>query len=310
MNSKTVALFGATGQIGLPMARHLLKNGHQVVAVSRNRTSNNSDQLEQIENLGARLVFCPDLEDVDTIAAALIGCDTVVAAVRAEKHFLEQTEPRLLTAARQAGVQRFVPNEFGVHTHAVAFGAGEIFDRKKKFQELLFASGLQWTLFYNGGIFDYFLPNLRFFDKITTFGNLELPIYTHHIEDIGIIAARAVVDDRTADKCVQMDYNALSQNRMLKLLKKFWRDHPFEYQHYSTEYILEMKAKADDRITAKKGAETDRERWGINYVCYVLGQLAAFTPLTLRASDLYPDHVCIKPEQVLQDPAFVFEATK
>ena len=40
---------------------------------------------------------------------------------------------------------------------------------------LLFESGIGWTLYYNGGIFDYFLPNLRFFRKITTFGDLDLP---------------------------------------------------------------------------------------------------------------------------------------
>jgi uncharacterized protein YbjT (DUF2867 family) len=308
MDSKTVAVFGATGQIGYPLARYVLKNGHRVVAISRSRTSRNADRLAQLEKQGARLVFCPDLHQVDKVAALLEGCDTLVASVRAGKQFLEETQPRLLTAAARAGVQRFVPNEFGVHTQAVALGSGDIFDRKKKFQELLFASSLQWTLFYNGGIFDYFLPNLRFFDQITTFGNLELPIYTHHIEDIGQIAARAVVDDRTANKCVQMDYNALTQNQMLDLLKTYWPDYPFVYQHYSTEYITEMKETADNRITAKKGSETDKERWGINYVVYVLGQLAAFNDVTLRATDLYPAHVCITPAQVLKNPAFVFEA--
>ena len=147
------------------------------------------------------------------------------------------------------------------------------------------------------------------FEKITTFGDLDLPIYTHHINDIGAVAALAAADDRTANQCVQMDFNALTQRKMLELLKECWPDYPFEYTHYSTEYILEMKETAGDEITAKKGAETDRERWGINYVVYVAGQLASFNNLTLRASELYPDYSCIQPIDALRDTHFVFEST-
>jgi hypothetical protein len=48
------------------------------------------------------------------------------------------------------------------------YGVGTLFEARKKFQEQVFASGLEWTLIFPGGIFDYFLPNLRLFEKITT----------------------------------------------------------------------------------------------------------------------------------------------
>lgn len=60
----------------------------------------------------------------------------------------------------------------------------------------------------SASIFDYFVLNLRFFDKITTFGDLDMPIYTHEIQDIGRCAAMALTDDRTLNKCVKMDWNA------------------------------------------------------------------------------------------------------
>lgn len=304
---KCVAVIGATGQVGMPLAHSLLDQEHQVIAISRARSAHNASRLAELERNGARSVFCEDLTQVDRVAEILQDCDTLVVCARAEKEFLLDVQPKVLKAAVKAGVKRFVPNEFGVHTQNIEFGAGVIFDYKKQFQKLLFASGLEWTLFYNGGIFEYFLPNLRFFEKITTFGNLDIPIYTHHIQDIGHIAARVVVDGRTANRCVQMDYNALSQKEMLALLKKHWPDYPFEYRHYSTEYILHMKEHATDEITAKKGTETDRERWGINYVCYVAGKLAAFNDETLRTSELFPDYICVKPEEALKDPEFVFE---
>ncbi|CAB5124505.1 Isoflavone reductase homolog P3 (EC [Olavius algarvensis associated proteobacterium Delta 3] len=307
MSKKHVAVIGATGQVGTPLTRGLLKEGHQVTAIVRGRSQDNAPKLADHETLGAKVVVCPNMQNVDSVAYALTGCDTLVASVPATKTVILESEPVWLKAAVKAGLERFVPNEFGCHTRALEMGDGEIFDRKKRFHELLFDSGIGWTLFYNGGIFDYFLPNLRFFRKITTFGNLDLPIYTHDIEDIGYIAARSITDDRTLNKCVQVDYNALTQHDMLAMLKKYWPDYPFEYEHFSSEYIIEMKENAGDDISAKKGAETDKERWGINYVIYVIGKLAGFTEETLRATELFPEYVCKRPEAPLSDPKFVFE---
>jgi|GEM_PF-5059155 len=90
---------------------------------------------------------------------------------------------------------------------------------------------------------------------VDTFGNLELPIYTHDIEDIGYLAAMAMTDDRARNKCVQLDYNALTQSEMLAQLKQNWPDTPFEYEHFSTEYIIEQKEHSGDEVTAKKGSD-------------------------------------------------------
>jgi NmrA-like family len=64
--------------------------------------------------------------------------------------------PRILQPAVAAGVRRFVPDEFGVHTKGLAYRVGTLFDAKKTFQETLWTSGLEWTLIFTGGIFDYF----------------------------------------------------------------------------------------------------------------------------------------------------------
>jgi hypothetical protein len=307
MDKKHIAVIGATGQVGTPLTKGLLKEGHAVTILTRGRTADNESKLAGHENLGAKVIVCAEMQNVDSVADALKGCDTLVACVPGSKSIIQQSEPIWLKAAVKAGVKRFVPTEFGSHTQAIEMGDGEIFDYKKRFHELLFASGIGWTLYYNGGFFNYFLPNLRFFDKITTFGNLDLPIYTHDIADIGYIGALAITDDRTLNKCVQVDYNALTQNEMLALVKKYWPDYPFEYEHFSSEYIIEMKEKAGDEISAKKGAETDKERWGINYVNYVIGKLAAFNEQTLRATELFPDYVCKRPEEAISDPKFMFE---
>lgn len=305
---QTVALIGINGQVGTPLAQNLLALGHELIALVR--PESNNTELSRWETAGVIIRPVADMADVDTVAEALTGAETLICAVPASKHIITELEPIWLEASLKAGINRFVPSEFGSHTQNIAVSEGVMFDSKKWLHKKIFESGIGWTLFYNGGFFDYFLPNLRFFQEITTFGDLSFPIYTHDINDIGRFAALALTDDRTLNHCVQMDYSALSQQEMLDHLRANYPEAPFVYKHYSSAYINRARYQSSDKITAKKGAETDQERWGINYVNYVQNKLVAFNESTLRATDLYPDFQLSRtPEQALADPAFVFEAS-
>lgn len=310
MEKKSVLVVGATGQIGTTLTKALLRLGHDVKALVRSRDEKNEVKLRLYESFGAKVEVASSNNDVEELAQSMQGYDTVVICTPANEYTISTLGPIYLEAALKAGVKRFVPNEFGTHTRGIEFGAGILFDYKKKLQEKIIASGINYTFFYNAGIFDYFLPNLRFFDGIVTFGNLQNPIYTHHIDDIGLVAALSITDERTVNKCVQMDYNAISQEKMLELVKTFWSGIEFKHTHYDEEYITKMKHESTDEISAKQGKETDRERWGINYVNYVLCKLASFTDETLRASELFPQVVCKRPEEVIADKNFMFENTK
>lgn len=303
-----IAVIGATGQVGMSLSRALHRLGHEVRAVSRGRSASNRQQLDTLETLGMQPVFLEDLRDINGMAAILTGCDVAVVTLRANARLVRDLEPPILEAACLAQVRRFVPDEFGTHTKGLDYGVGTLFDAKKEFQERVFASGLEWTLVFPGGIFDYFLPNLRLFERITTFGNLRCSFPTHAIEDIGAISAKAVTDPRTANKAVQMYANVVTQEQLISELKRSWPGRDFEFEHISTETIMYLREHGDPtRVSAKGGAEPDRERHGINYATYVLGRLACLNdPDTLNANDLYPDHVYQKPEEALADPLFVF----
>ena len=167
---------------------------------------------------------------------------------------------------------------------------------------------MDYTLIFTGGFFDYFLPNLRLFDKITTFGDLSVSFATHDINDIAAVAARSVVDDRTINKAVQIYANVVMQTEVVDILRNCWPNHEFQYEHISPEEIAHRREHADPTtVSAKGGAESDRERAGINYTIWVLGRLSAPEhENTLNASDLYPDYVYRKPVEVLCDSEFVF----
>eukprot|EP01029_Cantina_marsupialis_P027627 TRINITY_DN773107_c0_g1_i1.p1 TRINITY_DN773107_c0_g1~~TRINITY_DN773107_c0_g1_i1.p1 ORF type:complete len:315 (-),score=65.61 TRINITY_DN773107_c0_g1_i1:101-1045(-) len=305
---QTICIIGGTGQIGTPLVLSLLSLGHKVLVITRSLTGKNAEKLKDFKERGAVLIELKDFSNVDEMAKVIEGADSLISCVPGAKEIIIEMEPLWLEAAVKAGCRRFVPTEFGCHTRSLDYGDGILFDYKKRLHEKIFESGIGWTFFYTGGIFDYFLPNLRFWRQIETFGNIDLPIYTHDINDIGRCAALCLTDDRTINKCVQMDYNCLTQREMLAHLKKSFSDYEFEYKHHSSEFITDARNSASDEITAKKGAETDRERWGINYVIYVLGKLHGFTSETIRASEIYPDFKCSRsPFEALADPAFVFE---
>lgn len=312
MNEKNVdlkvAVVGGTGQVGYPLSKELIKLGVEVVVVSRRRSENNSKKLDTLKELGAELEFCGEYDNVESLTKIFQGIDTVVVTTQVNEDFVKNIESKIVEAAYNAGVKRFVPCEFGVNTLALDYGNGILFDAKKQLQEKIFKTGMNWTMIFPGGIFDYFLPNLRFFEKITTFGNMSVSFPTHDINDIGKIAARAIIDERTINKAVQIYGNVVTQEELIEILQDKWPQHEFEYEHISTEKIIYEKDHAHPKkISAKAGAESDQERYGINYTIYVLGKMADNKhPDIVLSTELYPDYNHKKPEEALADPLFVF----
>jgi len=305
---KKVAVIGGSGQIGYGLSKALLKLNHEVVAVSRKRGVTNEAKLTELERLGAVVKECGDYADIDSLTGILKGCDTVVVAMRANAKMIRQVEPRILEAAVNAGAKRFVPDEFGCHTLLIDYGDGTLFDAKKDLHQKIFKSGMDWTFIYNGVIFDYMVPNFRMWDKITTFGDVNIELTTHDLGDIVTIAAMAVTDDRTVNKAVQISANKVTQAGMIEKLQKNWPDRITDIDHISSEEIIDKKVNSDpDKISAKGGFEPDQERYGINYVVYVIGKLFGENRSdTLLAQELYPDYKFKTPEEAMKDVAFVF----
>lgn len=168
------AVIGATGFIGSPISYAVLEANHECVIVTRSRIGVNKALIAQYEQLGAEIqVASPD--DVPVMTGVLAKTDVVVCAM-GEPGIYGMVEYEILAAAQAAGVKRFIPNEFGLDTLRLPYGTGALFDEKNKFQEALTSSGVAYTIIFNGGAFDYFLPNLREHYAITTFGDdFEVP---------------------------------------------------------------------------------------------------------------------------------------
>lgn len=300
-----VAVLGPTGNIGLPLSLALVRQGHEVLAVSRGRSERNELALGELEAAGANVAFEPDLTDAAAVARRLQGSDVVVVASRASPRILDQLEPSLLDAAMRADVGRFVPSEFGTHSMAVPFGVSGQFDSKKRFQELLFESGLAWTIVYGGGIAEFFMPNLRASDTVEVLGDTSLAWPTHLLGDIGEVSALSVMDDRTVNAAVQLWARLVTWDELVEILRAAWPERRFDVRHVTSDELEYLHRHGNPDPGERRLSE--REIMGIAYANFVLGKLGdPDYPGTLNAGDLFPDYEYRDPRRLLYDPVFVF----
>jgi uncharacterized protein YbjT (DUF2867 family) len=130
-----ILVAGATGHVGGAAVRHLLEAGYEVRALVRS-----AGKGEGLHPLGAEPVI-GDVTKPDTLAAALEGCAGVFSALSAGTgREAEEVEYRgnvnLLSAARVAGVRRFVYNSALLVDHPLAQRVGT-FREKARFEEAL-----------------------------------------------------------------------------------------------------------------------------------------------------------------------------
>jgi uncharacterized protein YbjT (DUF2867 family) len=135
MNGGRILVAGATGRVGGAAVRHLLEAGYEVRALVRS-----AGKGEGLRPLGAEPVI-GDVTKPETLAPALDGCAGVLSALSAgTEREAEEVEYRgnvnLLSAAREAGVRRFVYNSALLVDHPLAQRVGT-FREKARFEKVL-----------------------------------------------------------------------------------------------------------------------------------------------------------------------------
>jgi hypothetical protein len=134
------AIVGAGG-VGGVVADELLKKNLKVTVLTRD---DSKPALLELKNRGAVLAEV-DYYDEDSLQKALSGVEAVVSAVGP---FALNVQASVVRAAKTAGVQLFVPAEYGVY---VTEGPNA---SKKIVQDLLKELDLPYTVFYTGLFFE------------------------------------------------------------------------------------------------------------------------------------------------------------
>jgi uncharacterized protein YbjT (DUF2867 family) len=90
-----------------------------------------------------------DYSNKESIKRALTGVDVVISTIPGTAI---DVQPGIAEAAKEAGVQLFVPSEFGGSTEGETEG---YLGAKAKIHEQLKAIGIPYALFFTGGFSDY-----------------------------------------------------------------------------------------------------------------------------------------------------------
>jgi putative NADH-flavin reductase len=255
MAIKKVTLVGANGKLGPAILHALLCVGTFTVTVL-SRTSSKSTYPPSVHI--ARV--SDDLPD-DELVQVLRGQDAVVVVFAGSNSDLQI---RLADVAARAGVQRFIPADFGScdSSSARALELVPLYRAKQKVRQHLeqLASGssqsssrLSWTSLVCGHFFDYGLKSgLLLFDiearkaRILDGGEIKWSATT--IETIATAVVRVLQkEDETKNRMLYIQSFCVTQNEVLRSLGRVMGQSWQVENVDSEEYIREARVRLDQR---------------------------------------------------------------
>ncbi|KAF2450843.1 NAD(P)-binding protein [Karstenula rhodostoma CBS 690.94] len=216
-----VALVGATGSLGPAILAALLAASHTVTVLTR-IGSTAAAKLPPHPNMDIKEV---DLGDARSIAPAFSGVSVVISSVAASA--IASQNP-LIDAAVAAGVQRFIPAEYGLDSANAKAALLPIIKEKVDTQTYLNAKvretggTFSWTAIANGWFLDWVLQSTDILldvkeRRATLYNGGDVPFSAALLRDI----AQAVVGivakpEETKNRVVYVHSAVVTQKQLLR----------------------------------------------------------------------------------------------
>jgi len=138
-----VAVVGGTGRLGSLIVKHLLAQNVGVTILTR-KDSKNKVNIDDLQKKGAKIVEV-DLNDEAALVHLLRGHKVLISSLLGGPDLIFEGQRRLLRASKSAGVQKFIPSDFSFDYRNVEYGINVNIDDRKRFNEELVTSGIQWV---------------------------------------------------------------------------------------------------------------------------------------------------------------------
>ena len=216
MSKKTVALVGASGQLGRLIAEALLDNPDVTLRLlvrpqSRGKTA-------ALEARGAEVVEgAIGQNDQQALKRLVTGAFCVISAVQGGPDEIIGGQAELLAAARQAGVRRLIPSTFSLDLFKVKAGQILTSDWRRQFADLADAQrgDVEVVHILNGGFLDRgvlfgFINVINPAEgKAYVWGDGKKTSYWTTYEDTARYTAAAAVDERRLPRALAVAGDAL-----------------------------------------------------------------------------------------------------
>jgi nucleoside-diphosphate-sugar epimerase len=198
MNSSTIVVAGATGNLGGRIAKALVERGADVRALVRPGTA--SDKTASLQKLGAT-VTCSDWSSASQLAPELAGASCVVSALGGLRDVIVDAQTVLLNAAILAGVPRFIPSDYSIDFTRFPAGLNRNLDLRREFHTRLENTPIAATTIFNGAFADMLtgeMPLILFkFKRVYYWGNADQRMDFTTMDDTAAFSACAALDPST-----------------------------------------------------------------------------------------------------------------
>jgi len=154
MTYTSIAVFGGTGNIGVPIVHALAADKSLKVTVLTRTESldKKKDLLDQFRNEGASVV---GLEiNVESLTVALQGIDLVVSACAMTGY---ESQKDLIDASKAAGVKRIYLSEYGMNDLENPEVLHPAFTGKQQMRKYATTAGLEVVVYHSGFFLDWLM---------------------------------------------------------------------------------------------------------------------------------------------------------
>ena len=285
-----ILIVGATGHLGQELVKACRQQNADVHALVRPATRRDAARMKALQEASATL-HEGDLADPASLRRACGGVDAVISAVGGMQ-IGDQT--RLVAAMKDAGVQRFVPSDFGLDPAASGPGSCVLFDAKKAVQDSVKAAGIPYTFIHANAFFSYWAFSLGDLtrlggkvppDEVNVYGDGNVMGALNSVPDIATVTVRAVHDPRMRNQEIHIRANTITQNLLIAL----WQTASARTVARTSVPAAALEqiiagATTPDQGMALIGAQLHRSLW-------VRGDSVKRVPGALEATEVYPDMV-------------------
>ena len=198
MPAPLIILAGATGGLGGLLASALLERGGRVRAIVRRGSAR--EKVEALRQQGVEIAEV-DFNKIDDLAKACAAGACVVSALSGLREVIVDAQSRLLDAAVQAGVPRFIPSDYSIDFTKLAPGTNRNLDLRREFHVRLDRARIKATSILNGAFMDMLTgqaPIILFkFKRVLYWNDADVRMDFTTREDTAHFTAAAALDPAT-----------------------------------------------------------------------------------------------------------------
>ena len=230
---KNVAVAGASGSMGTPLVKELVKSGFSVSALTRPDSDSKFPSEVQVIKV--------DYNDVPTLTEALKGQDAVVSTITTVGI---QSQSNLIDAAIAAKVKRFIPSEFGCDLSNPKARQLPVYGHKVQIQEAIEkktkGTDTTYTYVYNNAFLDWGIDMTFLIDlknkKMELYDDGNHPFTTTPLSTVAkAVAAVLKKPEETKNAHVRVHGAKLTQNQFLDIAKKVVGDDGWTVNQTNTD---------------------------------------------------------------------------